>query len=133
MSKPHIYTVHINPSLREPYEKAVFIEEGFSWMAFFFTGLWALYNRLWWWALGIFIFNATMLQLVDSSALTHTGIFIVQLSAQILIGSYAHDWQRAKLRKRGYIIADIVTGDSLLGAEQRFFDRYFASHPSPAA
>ncbi|MEI7669610.1 MAG: DUF2628 domain-containing protein [Pseudomonadota bacterium] len=125
MSQLLIYTVHINPSLSHPYEKAEFIDEGFSWKAFFFTGFWALYQRLWLPLFFIILFNIGLVFLSKNGA-THIGLFAVQLGGNILIGYFANDWLRNKLKKNGYIIADIVTGDSLIKAEQRFFDRYFA-------
>jgi hypothetical protein len=130
MSRLRIYTVQINPSLPQPYEAAEFIEEGFSWAAFVFTGIWALYHRLWWIALGLFAFNFLMIHLLSSGTLTHAGVTIIDLGVRTLVGCYANDWRRAKLRRNGYIVADIVSGDSLLRGQQRFFDRYFSAHPT---
>ncbi len=124
----HIYTVHINPALPQAYEAAVFVDEGFNWKAFLFTGLWTLYHRLWAATLGIILYNMILGHLLISNSLSHVGVGIVQLVIQILIGFHANDWLRAKLKKRGYLMADIVSGDSMLRAEQRFFDHYLAAH-----
>jgi len=132
MSRVHIYTVHINPSLPQPYEAVEFVEEGFNWKAFIFSGFWALYNKLWWSALGIFAYNAFMAQLLSSHTFSHTGVGILQLGLELFIGFQANDWRRTNLKKRGFITADVVTGDSLIRAEQRFFDRYFSTRSSAA-
>jgi len=132
MSRLHIYTVHINPSLPHPYEDAKFVEEGFNWKAFIFTGLWALYNRLWLAAILMFIINGSILVLTmhHSNAM---GLSLIEFSWHLIIGYSGNDLIRSKLKKLGFIIADIVTGDSKLRAEQRFFDRYFAARNNTPA
>lgn len=120
----HIYTAHIDPSKSHPYEDTEFVEEGFNWMAFFFTSLWALYHRLWWQAGIIMVYNFFMLQMVKSGNYTQFGITLIQLCIQIYIGFEGNDWLRMRLRKKGYITADIVAGDSETSAELRFYDRY---------
>lgn len=132
MSRLRVYTVHINPALPHPYEGAEFIEEGFSWRAFLFTGLWALYNQLWLVLLFILFFNAFLMYISDSE-ISASGIISVQLGINIIIGYLANDWKRGKLKKKGFIIADIVTGSSIITAEQRFFDRYFNAAPHPVS
>lgn len=131
MNRLHIYTVHVNPSLPHPYEEAHFVEEGFNWMAFIFTGLWALYSRLWLAAIIILAVGLTIFMLT----LHHTNtlvLSVVQLGWHLIVGYSGNDLLRSKLKKNGFITADIVTGDSKLRAEQRFFDRYFASRNAPA-
>ncbi len=132
MSRLLIYTVHINPSLPHPYEAAEFVQEGFNWKAFFFTALWALYHRLWWYALGILAFSAALLYFVHVHMFSFTGYFILHFGLHLVVGFYGTDWLRAQLRHKGYLTADITTGDSLLRAEQRYFDRYFATHSAPS-
>ena len=132
MSRLRVYTVHINPSLQHPYEDAEFVKEGFNFWAFAFTGFWALYNRIWFNSLAIFIINGFIAKAILNGELNHLQGIVAQLAFHLLIGFFANDWLRSKLRKKGFIIADIVTGDSLLKAEQRFFDRYFANQkPAP--
>lgn len=130
MSRLHIYTVHIEPTKPHPYEQARFVEEGFSWKAFFFLGFWALYQRLWWQALALFLVNFILMELHGAHMLTRAGVSILGLGVSLLAGFQANDWLRGKLRRNGYIIADVVSGDSLVRGQQRFFDRYFATHPA---
>jgi hypothetical protein len=130
MSRVHIYTVHVNPALHESYESAKFVEEGFSWKAFIFGMFWLLYQRLWWQSGFVILLNIILWHLVESKAFTHIGYSILSLGIHLVIGFHATDWLRERLKRKGYITADIVSGNSLLGAELRFFDRYFSSHPA---
>jgi len=121
-----IYTVHINTSHNHPYENAEFIEEGFNWKAFVFSGIWALYHRLWWAAFLIIAANMACTQLAHLGMMSKIGVTILQLGVHAIVGCYANDLLRSRLKKRGFITVDISSGDSLLRAEQRFFDRYFS-------
>lgn len=123
-----IYTVHIPANDQNAQEKAVFLREGFNWMAFLFTGLWALYHRLWLLVLYIVLFNVALMSLEQEAIISSSGAITIQLGFQVLVGFHANDWLRAKLAKRGYIMADISAADSLLRAEQRYFERLY--HPA---
>jgi len=129
MARLHIYTVHVNPSLSHPYESVEFVPEGFNWKAFIFTALWALYNRLWLIALGLFTYNIFIMGLYYSGTFSHFGASVIDFGGRVIIAYQANEWRRSKLNKKGYVIVDIATGDSPLRAEQRFFDRYIAAHP----
>jgi hypothetical protein len=128
-NKSRVYTVHINPKLPAPYENPVFVQEGFSFFAFILTGLWTLYHRLWWPTFGIITCNLLIIEMFDTGTLDMIGRTILETGLMVLVGFEGNDWRRNKLAKQGYVIADIVTGDSFMRAEQRFFDRYFAEKP----
>jgi len=125
--KIKIYTVHIKPGTPNPYEKPVFVREGFTIFAFAFTLFWALYHRLWKASLIILLANLLLMALLRNHLLSADSTAIVQLAMNVLIGFHANDWLRAKLKKRGYITADITAADSKLRAEQRYFERYLAA------
>lgn len=125
--KMRIYTVHINPSLPHPMERAVFIHEGFSFFAFLFGVFWALYHRLWFVAFilaaVIFLFGA----LDNMKLLDNISLLVLQLASDVIVGMWANDWYRATLARRGYITSDVVVGDSELRAKQRYFDNVLAA------
>lgn len=134
MAQLRIYTVHIRPDIPAPYEKAEFVKEGFSTQAFLFTFFWTLYKRLWWPSAVIIAFFVLCGIGLEQEWLSPTGFSIVQLGAQGIFAYLANDWLRARLKREGYIIADIVSGDNMLRAEQRFFDRFAAtSAATPSA
>lgn len=128
MAKMRIYTVHIRPDAKNPYETPIFIEESFNWWAFIFRGFWALYNRLWLVGIILLALEIALQVLVVKGVIPSYTALLTRLGIQILVGFHANDLRRAKLRKQGYITSDIVTGDNLVGAEQRFFERYYPSN-----
>ncbi len=125
-SRFRVFTVHINPKQPQAYEHAKFVEEGFNVKAFIFSGAWALYYRLWWPLFAIVVSNLMIFEMADNGTITLIGKVILQFGVNFIIGCEGNDWRRARLARTGHIITDIVTAESLVRAEQRFFDRYFA-------
>ena len=120
------YTVHLLPNAKAPLETAQFIKDGFSWPAFIFGPFWALYHRLWLLALVTLAFEVALLTVAEKMGLSEMSQSLLQLGFQACIACIADERLRAKARREGYITADIVMADSMLAAEQRFFDQAVA-------
>ena len=123
MSRSRIYTVHVRAWAASSDRDAVFLREGFSWGAFFFSVLWALWHRLWFWAvivLGISAILAVSGELLGIDPVTDGAI---GLGFALLIGWHAHDWRRRALERQGYVSAGVVAAPNLLEAERRFFSK----------
>lgn len=121
-----LYTVHTKAGSDHTLDRPVFLREGFNLYAFVFTFLWAFYQRLW--LFGVVIFAAQMLAgaALSLGLLDQISVMLVQFALQIMVGFCANDALRKHMQKRGYIFQDITSGDSLLRAEQRYFDRLVA-------
>lgn len=122
-----IYTVHINPDELSASQKPIFIREGFNIYAFLLGGFWALYHRLWRILALILAVNGALIIAGEQHVVSAISISIIQLGVNVFIGLQANDWLRMGLSRRGYILADIAVSDSLLRAEQRYFERYLAA------
>ncbi len=122
-----IYTVHLQPDVLPGQQRPVFVREGFNIFAFLFTGLWTLYQRLWLKTLFLVAFNVAVVWLDQQHLISSTGIGIVQFGVQILVGFQGQDWVRARLDRQGYVMADVAAADSMLRAEQRYFERVVAA------
>ena len=121
-----IYTVHVKPEDRGVQHKPVFVKEGFNFMAFAFPLLWAAYKRLWVPVLLILMFDLFFFSLMHWHIFSHPSLSALDLAFRVLIGFHANDWLCSYLRRQGYVMADISAADSLLRAEQRYFERYLA-------
>lgn len=122
-----LYTVHIKPEDLDKLENTVFIPESFSFFAFFFHIFWLLGHRLWFYSIVIFACEASiiLLRLGDFIPAAITPAF--NLGLMLYIGFSFHDWQRDKLKRKGFIFADVVTGNNFIEARRRFFDLHFKS------
>jgi Protein of unknown function (DUF2628) len=118
-----IYTVHVRAWAASDDRDAVFIREGFSWGAFFFSVIWALVHRMWLAAVVMLAASVALdiaTDLLDLDIVTETA-FAVALA--LIFGWEANDWRRRALERRGFVTAGIVAGRNRLEAEQRFFSR----------
>ena len=118
-----IYTVHVKAGEPRALEAPIFVCEGFSFWAFMFGPVWAIYHRLWLVALVLFAVAALFGAASEKQWLDEPSLAVLQIAIGVIVGYHAHDWRRAKLAKRGYIMTDVVASDALLRAQQRFFDR----------
>lgn len=125
MARMHIYTVHINPRKKYPYENPIFVKEGFCWSGFIFGPLWSLYHHLWIVSICLILLIALIFLSFAAIIISPLGYYLLRFILALFIGLEGNDWRRNKLRKQGYIISDIVTGSDLVGAEQRYFERYY--------
>lgn len=120
----HIYTAHVNPDEPHPYEQPQFVREGFNWYAFLFGALWAIYHRLWLLLALIVAMEFALAALVRAYDLSVLTLAIMQLGLRVWVAFEAGDFLRAKLKKQGFITSDVVTGETRLAAEQRFFSAH---------
>jgi Protein of unknown function (DUF2628) len=146
------FTVHENLHRRDPDERILLVKEGFIWPAFFVPLLWLVYKRAW---IGLLLYAAAAILLLGllSFAGLHPAVIGVAAGAflfgapallgfgpapiltaigllfAVLCGYEAGDALRFTLARRGYRPIAIVSGRSLIEAEQA----YFMAHPQAGA
>lgn len=120
-----IYTVHIAPPAgangREP--RVAFVKEGFSWPAFFFNWVWALFKGMWLTALVLFFAGIAAVAAIERLSLSPTAQSVASLAFILLCGIFGNDLVRWELGRRGYREAGVVAAPNLAAAEQRAFER----------
>lgn len=119
-----VFTVYIKPEAADPIETATFVEDGFSIIAFMFNVFWAIYHRSWLAAAGILLANFLLSYLQLHHFISQEGALVLNIGILTVIGFEASEWYQTALKRRGYILLDIVTGKNLEQAQQRFFDYY---------
>lgn len=127
-SRLKIYTVHTNPDAKRLEDGVRFVPENFSIWAFIFTLFWALYHRLWGFALVIAVLNLGLYIAVEEGYLNEKALACLQVILQLWVGYQAHDALRGGLRRRGFALTALTSGETQMRAEQRYFDRH-AGHP----
>jgi len=100
----HIFLVHTQAG-HDP----IVVRDGFSLSAFLFTGVWALWHRMW--SLAIIIFCGWgslnfFLSIIDVPV--ELG-FLIIFTVSALIGFSANDWRSTSLLRRGYTLAGVVS------------------------
>jgi Protein of unknown function (DUF2628) len=118
-----VYTVHMHRPALDPEEDIRLVKEGFSWPAFFFSFVWALWCRLWLVAAGLLTLElavGAVLSFLNGDWWTQAAL---SLGTAVLIGVFANDLKRWTLFRRNYLEVAVVTGSGIDAAERRFWDQ----------
>lgn len=116
-----IFTVHERPADGDRPADVVLVREGFSFWAFLFQFVWALYHRLWLVA-GLFLgLGIAGEALSRALGLPPGGQLVVSVAIAVLIGVEANNLRRWTLARRGYEETGVVAGHSLDEAEVHYF------------
>jgi hypothetical protein len=117
-----IYTVYVSNDLAL---NIVPIKEGFNWVAFIFSPLWAAFHRLWFVVLGVVLASVCLAWFLFALG----GDFVVQaialLGLAIIIGWTANDFKRQNLVERGFKEVAILLADG----KETAIARYVAMAP----
>ena len=112
-----IYTVY---EASDVVSSVIPIKEGFNWAAVFFSLLWAMYYRLWGWAVFIALANGFLIWVLFFLR----GDFVVQTTAfmalAVIIGWSSNDVKRKSLIKRGFKEAAVLLADGKKTAIARY-------------
>ena len=92
---------------------------GFSWGAFLFQALWALYRGVWLTAIVLLVAGSAVSLLAGLLGLDPLAGLAVQVAGALVLGLAANDMRRFELVRRGYRLCAIVAAASLAEAEAR--------------
>jgi len=124
-----LYTVHIRRASRDPDRDVVLVREGFSWGAFLFTALWALWRGMWLTGLLIVLGGLVLDSVVELAQLDPVSETVLSLAYALYIGFCGNDWRRRSLARRGFEEQAVVGAADLGDAERRYFDVAPAAPP----
>lgn len=103
------------------------VKKGFSWPAFFFTWIWAFTKRLFGVGGLLLAMHIRLLALREDAALAPFA-FVIDGALVIVMGAFANNLWRRKLRRRGYHDA----GDVIARSSKAAFDAFTQSQASCA-
>jgi hypothetical protein len=121
-----VYTVHLPPAqgLRgdatDPLPRL--IKEGFSWPAFLFNVVWAMSNKLWIVAAGLFVLTTVLGVVFAELNLDDVTSTVLFFGIAVIVGFLGNDWRRMSLRRQGYRDFGVVTASDMDTAIRRFLD-----------
>jgi hypothetical protein len=112
-------------------EKSVFLREGFSWGAFWFSFIWLIWQRLWLVAV-LWLFAEGFLSWLARAYISPASFLLIALALRIFLGLEANALLRRKLARRRYRLLGVVAATGLEAAERQFFSRQLAPQAGPA-
>lgn len=105
-----IYTVYETNNMKHII---VSVKEGFNWLAFMFSALWAIYNRMWLFTLVILATNVFIGWAVIKFGGDMTSLMTALIGVAALIGWTSNDLRGYALVKRGYkAVATVLASNS---------------------
>ncbi len=115
-----IYTVHTNSWSASADGDAVLIKEGFSWPAFLFGPLWALWHGMWRTAIVLVILSGAVSGAGLVAGLAEAGDLALSAGLQVAMGLWANDWRRHVLARRDIRERGAIAARRMRDAEQRY-------------
>jgi hypothetical protein len=112
-----IYTLH---KPKDPALEVVPVKEGFSWPAFVLSPVWALWHRLWFWAIGFALANVVLGWVLTTAGSNELAQNTASLALALIIGWTANDIRRRSLTKRGFEESAVLVADNKETAIARF-------------
>ncbi|MEP7452646.1 DUF2628 domain-containing protein [Phyllobacterium sp. SB3] len=124
----------LTPQLRNGLpdeDRAVFIRDGFIWLAFIFPVPWLLLQRLWLEA-GLVLAATIAVSLIGSYTGHADMAAIITALLSLLVGLEASRWRHAKLERKGFEQRAVVDAANAGDAEIAYFygDDFVAEQPS---
>jgi len=117
-----LYSVFLRDHGRANDENLLLVKEGFSWPAFVFTFVWALWSRMWWPAIVIFSVIVLSGWGAIQLGLGETIETVISVSLGVGLGLVGNDIRRWSLERQGYQEVALVTGKNTEDAMRRFLD-----------
>ena len=106
------YSVHVRKYDVDPEPDIRLVKEGFNWVAFVFSVIWALFKGYWIVAAAIFVVSIAISVIFSLIGLDLFGQAVVNIAFNILVGLFANDMARWTLSKKGYVEEDLVSAAS---------------------
>lgn len=95
------------------------VKQGWSWVAFFFSWIWAMVKKMWGIGAGLLVGMILFGFIVGASGAGEAGgaiINIVAIIINIFFGINGNKWRESNLVSRGYELKDTVTAANQEGA-----------------
>lgn len=127
-----IYSVHLRGEEPGAPNDAVFVSQSFTWKAFFLGPLWLAAKRLW---LGLVLWAGAYFLLIAAAAgaISIGSIVLIAVAVQILFGLEANRLLEAKLARRGFRLAEVISAPSRDAAESAFYRGQLGQGPGGEA
>ena len=110
------YLVLTPPGAARGDERARFIADRFSWMAFIFPAIWLLVKRQWLAGIGLGILQVATAVLTTAPEAMLAGV-LIELSLRMLVALEGPVFVARRLEAREWVLQAVVTADDLATAE----------------
>lgn len=102
------------------------VKQGWSWPAFFFSFIWAVFKKMYLTGAALFLFSIIISTIVAHMRLGIQGemlLNMITIVISIIFGQKGNEWREALLYKKGYDDKGLVEANSPQAALARFYQR----------
>ena len=117
-----VYTVHLRRHGLDAERDLVLVKEGFSWPAFVAGALWALWHRLWLFALLLAVAAGAINGIAYLTGADSFAGGVLSFALAVAAGWIGNDMRRRVLEKKGFAFVGVVTARNDDDAVRRFLD-----------
>lgn len=117
-----VYTVHLRRHGLDAERDLVLVKEGFSWPAFIAGVLWALWHRLWLFALLLVVAAGGINGIAYLTGADSFAGGVLSFALAVAAGWIGNDMRRRVLEKKGFAFVGVVTAGNDDDAVRRFLD-----------
>lgn len=114
------FSIFLKKNSDQKVEKIIALKDGFSWSAFFFSGLWFLYWRMWREFLVLFLVEIVIASVEKFSS--NFDQFFLATSFAIIVAVNANYWLADYLKRRGHQFVGVVFAKNSAEAKVRFIE-----------
>lgn len=116
-----IYNIYLKKDSDNPVESVKVLREGgFHIWAGILHVIWALFHRMWFLAAILFIMMATMAYIGTLNVLAYEGVIFMRIGFFAWVGFTANDWLAKNMEKKGYILTDVVSAETVFEAQKKY-------------
>lgn len=126
--KTRVWTALVQPGAPD---EPVLIRDGFSFLAFVFTALYALATRMWFAALILVAVMGGLAMALDWARVPPGAAAAIWLVLSLYVGFEARRWRIATLEHHGWVEVAAIAAPSRIEAERRYFADYHAATARP--
>lgn len=126
-----IFTVLESPDSKP--ERVAFIQEGFSWGAFLFTVMWALWHRMWVMAALLFAVTSFLTVAVALELLGPGMASLLNFGISLVFACEARRLQEVSLERAGFRHSGLIQASNTEAAELTYFSGRVLSAAEPVS
>lgn len=124
-----LYSALIKKDQNNKIEDVVLLEEGFSFMAFVFSGLWFLFHKMWLHFIVVFAINFTLQRLGKFGLISGFDVMFLEAAFLFVIAYSANHWFGEHLLHKGYKLSGFVLADNKADARIKAVQSLYVDYP----
>lgn len=123
-----LYNSYIKKSSKGDIRDLIFIQNGFSFLAFFFNFLWFAYHKMIKAVIIVFLIDLTLIKLIGLYKPSAFDTLVIIIGSSLMMAANANYFHARYLKNKGYEFIGCVFGSNKESAKLRFVEGYIEEY-----